>query len=109
MDVRVDIFSDRYSINFAPSSVLEEIIQNVRNIFQQIKGTIPYQRDLGIDEDIIDLPTENAIMIYQIDAIKQIKKYEPRAKIRGFNWKGSDVVNGNLKLVVTVDIEKGYL
>ncbi|TXI91893.1 MAG: hypothetical protein E6Q33_09010 [Neisseriales bacterium] len=109
MKIQIDIFSEKHFINFAPNSVFEEIVQNVRNIFQQIKGTIPYQRDMGSDENIIDLPSENAIMIYQIDTLKQLKKYEPRAKIRSFNWKGSDIVNGNLKLVVTIDVKESYL
>jgi phage baseplate assembly protein W len=109
MELKVNVFSGPYSINFAPNSVLEEILQNVRNIFQQVKGTIPYQRDMGIDESIIDLPTENAIMIYQIDIIKQIKKFEPRAKVKKFNWKGSDIVKGNLNLVITIDVKEGYL
>lgn len=109
MELKVNVFSDTYSINFAPNSLLEEILQNVRNIFQQIKGTIPYQRDMGVDENIIDLTTENAIMIYQIDMIKQLKKFEPRAKIKKFNWKGSDIVKGNLNLVVTLDVKEEYL
>lgn len=108
MQIRISVF-DKPKINFAPESVLEEIIQNVQNIFRQIKGTIPYQRDMGMDEGIIDLPTDNAIMIYQIDVIKQLKKFEPRVVIKSFNWSGSDKVNGNLKLVVTLDIDEVYL
>lgn len=97
------------TVNFAPESTLDEIIQNVQNIFKQVKGTIPYQRDMGFDEDIIDLPVQSAIMLYQISMLKQVKRYEPRVQIKGFDWSGSDLVNGNLNLKLIIYINEGDL
>ena len=103
----IEISTEPRQIDFAPPSTFHEIVQNVNNIFNQIKGTIPYQRDLGIDSRVIDLPIDKAIMILQLDFVKQIKKYEPRVKVKEFNWSQTDIINGILKVKVTFDFIRG--
>ncbi len=109
MEYTVRLSDEVAAINFAPSNVLEEVIQNIRNICLSIKGSIPYQRDMGFDEEIVDLPADKAVMIFQIDTIKQMKKYEPRAKIKQFDYSGSDVREGILTPTLIIEIDEKYL
>lgn len=109
MEYTVNLNEKAAAINFAPSSVIEEVIQNVRNICLNVKGSIPYQRDMGFDENIVDLPNDKAVMIFQIDIIKQLKKYEPRAKIKQFDYSGSNVLEGILTPTLIIEIDEKYL
>ncbi len=84
------------SIDFAPIDIIQEVTQNIRNIFRLTKGTVPYQRGIGLDERRVDLPIEKAIMLTQMELVEQLRKYEPRAKIKKFDWRSSDFVNGRL-------------
>lgn len=110
METIVDVdYAQTMTINFAPKSVIEEILQNVENIFRISRGEVPYQRDLGLDPDLIDLPTDSYIIRYQQDVIKQLRKFEPRVKVKRFTWSESDFMNGYLKVKVTIFIDERLL
>lgn len=109
MQVLIEIGNRNNSIDFAPKTVVDEIVQNVRNIFSQVKRQIPYQRNMGFDENIIDQTVEHVVMMFQIDMIKQVKAYEPRAKIKSFKWDSGNLVTGDLRVKVLIEIDKVYL
>lgn len=106
--VNID-FAKKRTINFAPNSIVDEVVQNVENIASLMKGEVPYQRDIGLDTNIIDQPTSKAMMLFQIDLTEQLKKFEPRARVDGFDWEQSDFMNGYLKVKVTIFIDERLL
>jgi len=69
------------SVNFLPSSELEEILQNVRTIIGTRKGTVPLDRDFGLDWSFVDKPINVAQALVSAEVAKQVRKYEPRARI----------------------------
>ena len=69
------------SVNFLPSSELEEILQNVRTIIGTRKGTVPLDRDFGLDWSFVDKPINVAQALVSAEVAKQVIKYEPRARI----------------------------
>ena len=69
------------SVNFLPSSELEEILQNVRTIIGTRKGTVPLDRDCGLDWSFVDKPINVAQALVSAEVAKQVRKYEPRARI----------------------------
>lgn len=110
MLVQINIdFTNQRKINFAPKTVLEEIVQNVENIWLLIKGEVPYQRDIGIDTTLIDQPIFTAMMMFQLSFAEQLDKFEPRAEARSFDWSDSDLTNGYLKVKVTISINERLL
>lgn len=111
MLVEIDLSKqDKHNhINFAPKDTLSEVIQNIQNIVLLTKGSVPYQRDIGLDENAIDLPIDKAVMLFKMELSKQIKKFEPRAKVIKFNWSDSDLTNGYLKVKVTISINERLL
>ena len=108
MQVLIEIGNSN-SIDFAPKTVVDEVVQNIRNIFSQEKYHIPYQRNMGFDESIIDQTMERAVMMFQIDMIKQVKTYEPRAKIKSFKWENGNLMAGDLKVKILIEIYEVYL
>lgn len=94
--IDLTISNEQSTIDFAPKDTITEVVQNVRNIFRLVRGTVPYMRGIGLDSRRIDLPLDKAIMLTQMDIVNQLRKYEPRAKIKTFNWKNSDFTNGQL-------------
>ena len=72
---------DNSTINFAPETEEEEILQNVRTICTTPKYSVPMDREFGVDMEALDLPTPAAMAKMQREIIQAVRKYEPRARI----------------------------
>ncbi len=94
------------NINIAPETVTEEIIQNIQIILSTAKGTVPLDRDFGIDWTMLDEPTPMAMMLARTEIIDAIEEYEPRAKVKSITFKKDvDLArDGGLIPIVTVEI-----
>lgn len=68
----VDFFAEGYN----------EIIQNVNVILSTPKGTVPFDRDFGVNIEFVDLPLERAKQRITVEYIAAVKKYEPRVKVK---------------------------
>lgn len=90
-------------INFAPASQLEEIIQNVRTILTTYKKTVPMDRELGINPEVLDLPISAAQAAMTADIVSSIHRYEPRAKVVSVDYEGEEM-EGNLVPKVRIKI-----
>lgn len=100
----VDISARLDKIDLFPQTELVEVIQNVRTIITTIQGTVPLDRDFGIDVDVIDKPI-NVVRPLLVKEIKEkLEKYEPRAKLVSINWDG-DGMEGKLIPTVRVAIK----
>jgi Phage baseplate assembly protein W len=73
----------------------DEILQNIRVILTTPAGTVPFDRDFGIDMSFLDAPISIAKASLTIEYIKKIRKYEPRAKVEKITF-DNDAVNGCL-------------
>lgn len=98
-------------ISFAPESVVEEVLQNVRTILATRKGSVPLDRDFGLDWTWIDQPMPIAQMRCQIAVIESINKYEPRAEIESVQWGGGQIeaMEGVTLPKVKISIKEGCL
>jgi phage baseplate assembly protein W len=72
-----------------------EILQNIQVILTTPAGTVPFDRDFGIDMSILDAPIGVAKAKLTVEYTKKIKKYEPRAKVEKVSFTG-DAVSGVL-------------
>lgn len=93
-------------INFGPMTRAEEIMQNVRMICTTYRGTLPLDRDFGIDPDVVDLPMPRAKVAMEVDIVRQVGKYEPRAKVLQIIWqKDVDaIMDGQAQYQVLIDL-----
>jgi len=90
--------------NLAPATELEEILQNVRVILTTIKKSVPMDRELGVDADIVDLPIAAAQTKLTAEIVAAIAKFEPRARCVGVIYSGNEM-DGILQPTVRVAIE----
>ncbi len=100
----VDVTATLENIIIFPASELEEVIQNVKTILTTLQGSVPLDRDFGIDSTVIDKPV-NVIRPLLVKEIKEkIELYEPRAKLVSIDW-GGDGMEGLLIPKVRVAIK----
>lgn len=77
------------TIAFSPDTEIEEILQNVRTILTTVKGSVPMDRDFGIDGGYVDKPMPLARAKLSAEIMKAVQKYEPRVTISSISFSGS--------------------
>ena len=60
---------------------LEEILRCVRTIIMTPAGTVPLDRDFGIDLDCLDMPAPIAQNALALEIVQKVETYEPRVKV----------------------------
>lgn len=98
-------------INFFPSSMVEEIHQNLVVLLSTVVGSVPLDRNLGIDVSFIDAPTLRAMMKARIFLLETIQEYEPRVEVRSIDFVAdeSSAMEGKLYPIVKVRIRDEYI
>ncbi len=99
------IITTRGAVDFAPATVVEEIVQNVRTIITTPKFTVPLDREFGIDAGLIDLPIAVAQTRLTAEIIKAVHKYEPRCevlKVMYTEQSEDDTADGRLRPLLEV-------
>lgn len=86
-------------VNFAPSSTVEEILQNVGSTLSTIMTEVRYMNDFAVDGIILDMPLNQVQGKLSAIIIRAIKKYEPRFEVQKISFKG-DPQNGQIQPVV---------
>ena len=59
----------------------KEIFEKIMFILTLTKGTIPMNREIGLDADILDLPMHEAQNRYTVSAIELIETFETRVTV----------------------------
>ena len=98
----IDIVGTLEQINFAPSTIQEEVIQNIKTLLSTMKFTVPLDRNLGIIANALDEPMPVAMAKISSDVIDAISQYEPRAKVTQISFDGD--IDGKLIPKVRIEI-----
>ena len=99
LDVAISDFVD---VDFAPSSIHKEIVQNVKTICATQKYSVPMDRNFGVNMNFVDQPTPKAKAQIQAEIIEAIREYEPRCKVRKVSFEGD--IDGKLMVKVRIEI-----
>lgn len=91
--------------NVYEKKLREEILNKVIFLLTCIKGTIPMNRDIGLDPDIISSPAYIARNLYTISAIELIDEFEPRASVEEISFTQKGIENMIPKVVLTYNGE----
>lgn len=93
-------------ISFAPGTVAAEVLQNVRTILATRKGTVPLDRDFGLEWEHVDKPIHIAKALIQAEIIEAVEGWEPRAVIDKieFGEQAEDAMDGLLNPIITLSI-----
>lgn len=90
-----------YDYFIDPNSV-DGVLQQCRLILSTIRGTVPLERDLGMDPKAVDKPSNLLIPGLKVDIQQQFKKFVPRATVLGINTTQKD---GQIEILVTVGVK----
>lgn len=63
-----------------------EIAENIHNIISTPQGTVPFDRNFGIDISILDNPINLAQGMVTVEIIRKVKLYEPRVSVKEVNF-----------------------
>lgn len=88
--MKIDIKNPK--IDFAATGP-DEILRNVRMIITTVAGTVPFDREFGVNIDFLDLPLPQAQGRLTIEYIEKIRRYEPRVKVEEVTFT-QDPLNG---------------
>lgn len=100
-----DVTADNSLIMFDPASVELEVIQNVRTIIGTAKGSVPLDRNFGLDQSVVDKPLPIARAMVSRDVVEAIRTYEPRAKVIRVTFNDiTEAIDGKLKPIVRISI-----
>lgn len=92
--------------NLLPSSTHEEIAQNISVILSTYKGTVPLNREFGLNTSFIDMTTKSGINIAKFHIGQAINKYEPRVEVINISIIKNDesAIDGDFEIKVEVKI-----
>ena len=82
---------------------IDRVIQNVRNLMALTRYEVAYNRTLGVNPDLIDLPATEFLARYPAEVMELVGYNEPRAKVLSVNNVGADEA-GNYIFEVVLDI-----
>ena len=91
-------------INFAPATIAEEVMQNVRMIISTIKYSVPMDREFGIDGAVVDRPINIAKAHLSNEIFRAVRRYEPRAVIESIEFNGDE--SGKLTPIIKIQISE---
>lgn len=83
------------TLYWQPENELEEIIQNVRTILTTLKGTVPLDREFGMDASLVDTPTSSIEGRLTVEIMETVERYEPRVQVRSVDFEG-DAMDGSV-------------
>lgn len=99
----LDVTASLNEINLSPDNEAEEILQNIRTILITLKGTVPMDREFGVNGSMIDAPLSAAQAKLTAEIVAAVNRYEPRAKVVSVAYSGQEA-EGKLETKVRVKI-----
>lgn len=79
----------------------DEIIRCIQNLALTPAGTVPLDRDFGLNIDFMGMPIETAKNLLAIELITKIDRYEPRASVKEVDMTGT--MDGQIKVRVVIE------
>ena len=100
--------SESAAIKILPENEIEEIAQNVRMILSTMTGSVPLDRQFGVDSNLVDLPIGAAQARMTAEIATAVNRFEPRAKVKSVLYSG-EPADGHLIISATIEIIEANL
>lgn len=102
MAMEFEVLGKPGPIDFGAAGV-QEVLQNVQTFLCTHRGSVVMDRAFGIDGGVVDRPMNKAKAIISSDILRNLQKYEPRAKVLAVTFEG-DGIDGVLSPKVKVRV-----
>lgn len=93
------------AIELMPVNEALEVMQNVRMILGTRRGTVPIDREFGIDGSMVDAPLGATHALLTAELTETIRRIEPRAQLLRLDLK-VEPISGVIKPLVTIAIKE---
>lgn len=93
------------TVNFRPSTVLEEIFQNLNTIVSTTKFSVPLFREFGVDAVFVDKPMSTIRPNMIAEIIEVVEKFEPRVVVEEIKMSGE--IDGKLYPIIIISLRNG--
>lgn len=97
------ISSDSEALDLNQSDPNKSVLQNISMLLKTKRGTVPLDRDFGLEMEFMDMPIDAAETIAYAEITEAVEEYEPRATISDITMEAG--ADGKAKLIVEVNIE----
>ena len=102
----VDVEARLSAIDLGATGVLR-IMQRVRTILSTVKGSVPLDRDFGVDATALDRPLPVAMALLTAGVVAALDEHEPMVKVLSVYFKeDARTGDGELLPVVRLEIEE---
>lgn len=81
----------------------ERTLKQLKTLIETPVGTVPYDREFGIDNSILDNPLPVAKNLYVVEVAEKVEKYIPNISIEDVEF---EYDNGKLKPKVVVVVNE---
>lgn len=92
---------DIQSVQIQGTNLSSDVITTLTTIFTTPKGTVPFDRNFGIDISILDEPVNLAKGRLTVEFIREVQQYEPRASVKEVTF----TLDENNNLIPKVRVE----
>ncbi len=82
-------------------AVADEVRQNLELLYGSRAGTAALDREFGLSQEWLDMPTEIAKAMISSEIIEKTRKYEPRAEISSIDF---TVTDGKINPKVVIEL-----
>lgn len=84
----------------ASEDITESEIEDLKTLYTTPEGTIPMERDKGIDISFLSMPIEVAQNMYSVEVIKKTRLYSDNIEVSSITFLRNN--DGNIKAKVVV-------
>lgn len=91
------------SINFSAEGV-QEVYENLKMLYTTSEGSVPFDREFGINIEILDQPIHIAKGRLVVEYTQKTRRFEPRANVEEVIF-DADALTGKLKPKVVIRID----
>lgn len=83
----ISIDPSNFTVSFDYSAdEIEEIKRNITTLLSIPEGTVPLDRDFGINNDFVSSPLDVAENMYALEITEKVEKYESRVQVKEVNF-----------------------
>ena len=95
-----DLFNFQLEYTFT-ADWLAELDRQLALLLSTREGTMPLDREFGLNMDFVDMPPEVAKSLYTAEVTEKVAKFIPTVKVREITWDTGGQGNLIAKVVIT--------
>jgi len=94
----MDTFQIEYT---AAEAAAAELDSRLSLLLSAREGTMPLDREFGLNMDFLDMPPETAKSLYTAEVTKKVAKFIPGVRVKSVTWSTGETGTLIPKVVVT--------